>query len=175
VRPCGGPLSDGRKRVAPLTAPRAIPNLAPGYWRLKALDALSRSEWEALCDGCGKCCLIKLEDEDTGQIHFTDVACRLLDRTTARCTDYGHRSRRVPDCVKLSPTNLAALNFMPQSCAYRRVHEGRDLPDWHPLVTGDPESVHVSGMSVRQRVGCETEILDDQDYMARIVDWPNQD
>jgi uncharacterized cysteine cluster protein YcgN (CxxCxxCC family) len=149
--------------------------VAPGFWRRKSLAEMSRAEWEALCDGCGKCCLIKLEDDDTGRVHFTDVACRLLDCGTARCTDYANRRRRVPDCVKVSPANIADLGFMPKSCAYRRLSEGRDLPDWHPLVSGDPETVHVAGMSVRQRVISETEIEDDQDYIAHVVTWPERD
>ena len=144
------------------------------FWRVKTLDRMTRGEWESLCDGCGKCCLIKLEDEDTGEIAFTDVACRLLDCGTARCRDYANRFERVPDCVKVAPDNIADLAFMPDSCAYRLLAEGQDLPDWHPLVSGDPETVHLAGMSVRDRVISETEIDDDQDYVDRIVDWPRR-
>ena len=175
MRPRGGHVPDGPERAAPLSGKGPGAGLTPGFWRLKPLAELDRAEWEALCDGCGKCCLIKLEDDDTGEFHFTDVACRLLDCDTARCTDYRNRRRRVRDCVRLTPDNLGQLGFMPESCAYRRLHEGRDLAPWHPLVSGDPETVHVAGMSVRQRVVSETEIEDDQDYLARIVEWPNRD
>jgi uncharacterized cysteine cluster protein YcgN (CxxCxxCC family) len=144
------------------------------FWKVKPLDRMTRAEWESLCDGCGKCCLIKLEDEDTGEIAFTDVACRLLDCRTARCGDYANRFARVPDCVKVSPDNVADLSFMPESCAYRLLSEGQDLPDWHPLVSGDAETVHLAGMSVRDRVVSETEIADDQDYLDRIVAWPRR-
>lgn len=151
-----------------------MPKLEPQFWRSKPLSAMSRAEWEALCDGCGKCCLLKLEYEETGEIAFTDVACRLLDPTTARCTDYTNRKRRVPDCVRISPRNIATLGFMPTSCAYRRLAEGRDLASWHPLVSGDPDSVHLAGMSVRDRVISETELADEADLLDRVVTWPKR-
>src|SRR5579864_6135031 len=108
------------------------------FWRRKGLADMTSTEWESLCDGCGRCCLNKLEDEDTGRVYYTDVGCRLLDGTTCRCKDYDNRSEAVDDCVRLSPDNVAELDWLPQSCAYRLVANGRDLYWWHPLVSGDP-------------------------------------
>ena len=120
------------------------------FWRAKSLAEMSRQEWESLCDGCGKCCLIKLQDKDTEQVDYTDVTCHLLDTEACRCTDYAHRHARVPDCVRLSPERLGEIvTWMPSTCAYRLLAEGRALPDWHPLVSGDPDSVHRAGQSVR--------------------------
>lgn len=119
-------------------------------WWHKPLDALSASEWEALCDGCGRCCLLKLEDEDSGAVHYTRVACRLLDADLCRCRDYPRRLQRVPGCVRLTAVALReGGHWMPRTCAYRLRAEGKPLPDWHPLVTGDPDSVHRAGISVR--------------------------
>ena len=147
---------------------------APPFWKAKPLAAMSASEWESLCDGCGRCCLIKLEDEETGRIFFTDVACALFDAGTCRCSDYAHRSERVPDCVRLTPDNVADLVWMPPSCAYRLVAEGKDLPDWHPLVSGDPESVEAAGASVNGRVfGLENE-MDVPAMAKRLRSWPGQ-
>ncbi|MDP6344210.1 MAG: YcgN family cysteine cluster protein [Alphaproteobacteria bacterium] len=121
------------------------------FWRRKRLEELSPAEWDALCDGCAKCCLHKLEDIDTGELAFTNVTCRLLDLDSCRCTDYHRRSTLMPDCVVLSPDNIAKLFWMPSTCAYRLLAEGKDLPDWHPLISGDPDSVHRAGISVRGR------------------------
>ncbi len=125
---------------------------ATPFWRRKSLEEMTATEWESLCDGCGKCCLNKIEDVETGEILPTRVACRLLDLGSCRCTDYGRRTRLVPDCVVLTPANVAEIPWMPASCAYRRLAEGRDLAWWHPLVSGDPETVHQAGISVRGRV-----------------------
>jgi uncharacterized cysteine cluster protein YcgN (CxxCxxCC family) len=110
---------------------------------------MSRAEWESLCDGCGKCCVHKLEDEETGELHPTNVACRLLDRRTGRCSDYRRRRVYVPECVRLTPAKLDELDWLPSTCAYRLLANGEPLPEWHPLITGDPESVHRAGQSVR--------------------------
>ncbi|NKX38809.1 YcgN family cysteine cluster protein [Tritonibacter mobilis] len=124
--------------------------LAPQFWDKKPLQKLSPREWEALCDGCGKCCLNKLEDEDTGEVALTRVACRLLDDQTCQCAHYETRHSFIPECIVLKPENLDTHAYwMPQTCAYRRLWEGKSLPDWHPLVTGDPDSVHRAGVSVR--------------------------
>lgn len=127
------------------------------FWEEKRLAEMTPTEWEALCDGCGKCCLYKLEDIDTGEIAFTNVACRLLDCESCRCTDYANRFQRVDDCVNLTPAMIGNLRWLPSTCAYRLLDEGQPLPSWHPLVTGDPDSVHRAGISVRGRVITEDE------------------
>lgn len=119
------------------------------FWETLPLDKLDRGQWEALCDGCGKCCIHKLEDEETGELFATNVACRLLDRKSARCSDYKHRHAYVPDCIRLTPAKLDQLDWLPQTCAYRLRADGKPLPEWHHLNTGDPESVHAAGMSTR--------------------------
>jgi len=121
------------------------------FWRRKTLEEMTRGEWESLCDGCGKCCLHKLEDIDTGAIAFTRVACRMLDLDSCRCKDYPNRKKHVPDCVRLTPTRVNKIDWLPKSCAYRLVNEGKDLYWWHPLVSGDPDTVHQAGISVRGR------------------------
>ena len=132
------------------------------FWEIKPLDAMSVEEWESLCDGCGLCCLIRFEDEDTGEIIPTRVACKLLDQQLCRCKDYPNRKAHVPDCIKLTPWNIEALKWMPQSCGYRRVFEGRPLASWHPLISGDPESVHRAGVSIRGQTISE-DVLEDPD------------
>ena len=142
------------------------------FWRTKPLSEMSKSEWESLCDGCGRCCLNKLIDEDTNQTVFTDVGCRLLDGETCRCTDYAHRQARVKDCVRLTPRNVRRLSWLPPTCGYRLVAEGKDLYWWHPLVSGDPETVHRAGISVRGRVKDLEDDVPADALERRIVDWP---
>lgn len=143
------------------------------FWETKPLTAFTAEEWEAVCDGCAKCCLVKLEDEDEPDtVYFTDVACRLLDLGTCRCTDYANRTSRVPGCARLSPDRLDLLAAMPPSCAYRRLAEGRGLPAWHHLVSGDRQTVHVAGRSVRGRAVSESTVEPDA-LEDRLVDWPH--
>ena len=135
------------------------------FWQTKTLEQMTVPEWESLCDGCGLCCLIRFEDEVTGEVIPTRVSCRLLDQQLCRCKDYANRKTYVPDCIKLTPWNIEALEWMPASCAYRRLHEGRSLPSWHPLITGDPESVHAAGVSVRGMTISETALADPEDAL----------
>jgi uncharacterized protein len=119
------------------------------FWEEKPLAAMNRAEWESLCDGCGKCCLHKLEDEETGEVFPTNVACRLLNRRESVCRDYKNRRTYVPDCVRLDATKLQQLEWLPSTCAYRLLADGKPLPDWHYLVSGSRETVHEAGMSTR--------------------------
>ena len=135
------------------------------FWRTKTLQEMTAAEWESLCDGCGLCCLIRFEDEETGEVIPTRVACKLLDQHLCRCKDYVNRKAHVPDCIKLTPWNIEALAWMPPSCAYRRLHEGRDLPDWHPLITRDPDSVHEAGVSIRDQTVSEDSLADPEDAL----------
>ena len=144
------------------------------FWKTKTLAEMTQAEWESLCDGCARCCLNKLEEEHSGRLYFTDVGCRLLDGESCRCRDYPNRRDRVDDCVKLTPKALPAIDWLPPSCAYRLVAEGKDLYWWHHLVSGDPETVHIAGVSVRGRIsGTENEISDAQ-LEDHIVRWPIQ-
>jgi uncharacterized cysteine cluster protein YcgN (CxxCxxCC family) len=139
------------------------------FWREKPMNALSPTEWESLCDGCGRCCVIKLEDEDNGNIFYTDIACRLFDDQTCRCGNYGLRSQLVKGCVVLTPKTLSDVaHWMPTTCAYRLLYEGKPLFDWHPLVSGDPESVHAAGISLRGGVVPEYE-LGEEEFEDHIV------
>ena len=122
--------------------------MAP-FWREKAPAAMTRAEWESLCDGCGQCCMLKVEDEDTAQVFVTRLACKLLDLKSCQCSDYACRHDSVPDCVVLTPENVTSFPWLPATCAYRRLAEGKALDWWHPLVSGDPQTVHAAGISVR--------------------------
>lgn len=141
------------------------------FWKTKSLDEMSKAEWESLCDGCGRCCLHKLRDADTDALSYTTVACHLLDQHTCRCGDYVHRQHRVPDCVSLTPEEVRQVDWLPPSCAYRRLGEGKDLAWWHPLVSGDPETVHQAGVSVRGRVVNERQAGPLEHHLA---EWPGR-
>ncbi len=138
------------------------------FWERKRLDELCHAEWEALCDGCGRCCLHKLEDVDTGEFHVTVVACQLLDSSTARCRDYTQRQQHVPDCITLTADSVQDYAWLPPSCAYRRIAEGRGLAWWHPLVSGDPDTVRQAGISVADRVILETALADADELQDHI-------
>ncbi|MEC7490094.1 MAG: YcgN family cysteine cluster protein [Pseudomonadota bacterium] len=142
-------------------------NVRP-FWRAKRLEDMDENEWESLCDGCAKCCLIKLEDVDTCELSYTNIACRLLDLHTCKCADYQNRTVRVPDCLRVTPELARTANWLPPTCAYRLIAEQKDLKWWHPLVSGDPRTVHTANISVRQKVVHESERLEPEDH---IVTW----
>ncbi len=136
------------------------------FWKTKSLCELTPQEWEMLCDGCGQCCLCKFEDRDTAEICYTHFACLMLDIATCRCQDYVHRHKRVDECVKLSVENVQAFKWLPDTCAYRLLLKGLDLPDWHPLVSKDSETVHQAGISIRHRAIPESAI---EDYDLELI------
>ena len=138
------------------------------FWKTTPLSKMTPSEWESLCDGCGKCCLVKLRDADTNQVLFTNVACKQLDLRNCHCKDYAHRKEIVPDCVQLNPRSLGRIDWLPETCAYKLVHQKQDLPWWHPLVSGDPKTVHQAGISVRKRAISETRAGEPEDHS---VEW----
>jgi uncharacterized cysteine cluster protein YcgN (CxxCxxCC family) len=140
------------------------------FWETKALREMTTQEWESLCDSCGKCCLLKLEDEDTGQVHYTRVVCRYLDQQKCRCTVYPKRQRLVPTCVKLRPDELDELLWMPSTCAYRLLHEGKPLPIWHPLITGSRQAMKQSGNTITGRVISE-DFVHEEGLDEHIVQW----
>ncbi|MEP3891496.1 MAG: YcgN family cysteine cluster protein [Hellea sp.] len=143
------------------------------FWKTKNMAEMSPREWESLCDNCGKCCCIRLEDDDTGDIYITDVACKLFDPSSCKCTDYPNRSKKVPDCVTLTKDNVEQLHWMPQTCAYRLVSEGKDLPEYHHLISGSRDSIHEAGMSVQGSVTSEIFVSEDE-QITRIVIWPGE-
>ncbi len=139
------------------------------YWKRKSLGEMTADEWEGLCDGCALCCMHKIEDEETGEVYYTDVACRLLDIGKCRCTDYTNRAKKVSSCLVLSVDRPEEFNWLPASCAYRRLANGQDLPEWHPLISGDAESVHAAGISMRGRAVSENE-TDDYTVLQKLAD-----
>jgi uncharacterized cysteine cluster protein YcgN (CxxCxxCC family) len=167
-----------RRRTNATSASPATPT--PGnspeapFWRVKSLDAMTPEEWESLCDGCARCCLVKLEDEDSGEVHFTDIGCKLLDAESCRCLDYRRRRRRVPDCVGLTPEAVRSLSWLPATCAYRVLAKGGELAWWHPLVSRSPETVHQAGVSVRGRVAASELDLPIELWPDHIARWPNR-
>ena len=140
------------------------------FWETKALGEMSDAEWEALCDGCARCCLHKLEDDETGEVFYTGVRCRHLDESLCRCTDYPNRSRLMPNCIPLRQENIQDLHWLPRSCAYRRLAEGKSLAEWHPLVSGRPESVHEAGISIRGRA-LSDEFVHPDGFTEHIINW----
>jgi hypothetical protein len=167
-------LKPSRKKIAqPAADKRANGKAAPNqgnapFWETKTLAQMTKAEWESLCDGCGKCCLHKFEYEDTGEIDHTNVACRYLDLNTCRCTEYKKRHQLVEDCISLTAKLVGNLSWLPSTCAYRRLDEGKTLPRWHPLITGTRDSVHRAGVSVAGRVISEDDVDDPEDH---IIDW----
>lgn len=141
----------------------------PPFYETKSLSEMTSAEWESLCDGCGKCCVVLLQDEGDDAVHRTNVGCRLLDLKAVRCSDYDNRHSRVPSCVRLTPDNIGDLDWMPDTCAYRVLHEGRPLPDWHPLKTGDPDSVKRAGAGVHGALVSESDV-EDEDLEDHIIE-----
>ncbi|MDF0535956.1 YcgN family cysteine cluster protein [Shewanella yunxiaonensis] len=142
------------------------------FWLSKTLEEMTTDEWEQLCDGCGKCCLNKIIDDETDKLYYTNVACKLLSDKDCRCSHYSQRFELVPQCTAVTPQNIASLDWLPDSCAYRRLYLGRSLPSWHPLLTGNKKQMHKMGMSVKGKIVSETRVRELEDY---IVIWPLQD
>lgn len=140
------------------------------FWEQKALAEMSHEEWESLCDGCGKCCLHKLMDEDDDTVYYTEVACKQLDITQCRCNDYPNRKTLVPDCVELSIEDIDQFDWLPKTCAYRLVKEGKPLPEWHHLITGDPKSIHKARQSIKGRAISE-HVVYQEDLEWHIINW----
>ncbi|MCW8886848.1 MAG: YcgN family cysteine cluster protein [Motiliproteus sp.] len=143
---------------------------AQPFWQRKTLAEVDQQEWESLCDGCGKCCLHKLEDEDTDEVFYTRIACVLLDVPSCRCRDYSNRLLRVPECLALKPEDVSSFHWLPKTCSYRLISEGQPLPSWHPLVSGDPQQVHQAGVSIRKWAISESEVDEDDWFDHLLVD-----
>lgn len=136
------------------------------FWKTKRLEQLTNAEWESLCDGCGVCCLHKLEDEDTGEIYATSVACKLLNAETCQCADYANRKSIVPDCIKLDIKTIRSVHWLPKTCAYKLIDQGKDLEWWHPLVSGNAKTVHEANVSARNKIRIHEDALEsDEDYL----------
>jgi uncharacterized protein len=157
-------------KSTPTKARTGTQNNTP-FWR-KPLEKLTKLEWERLCDGCGRCCLVKLEEEETGTIHYTSVSCTLFDAAKCRCSDYRHRAQKVSDCVTLTPHEVRTLSWLPPTCAYKLVAEGKDLLWWHPLKSGSPETVREAGISVHGRIAASEEDVPVEHLPDFIVSWP---
>lgn len=140
------------------------------FWEVVPPAALSAAQWEALCDRCGRCCLEKLTNRRNGKVYYTSIACTMLDRATCQCRDYRHRRRKVPQCIQLTPANLPSCRWLPRTCAYRLLSEGKNLPLWHPLISGNPDSVHDAGISIRGHV-LHAMPPQAEDLEPYIVDW----
>jgi uncharacterized cysteine cluster protein YcgN (CxxCxxCC family) len=143
------------------------------YWETKRLSEMTEAEWEALCDGCGKCCLVKLEDEDTTEVLYTGLHCRLLDASTCQCSNYENRRDYVPDCIKLTAETIPVYDWLPKTCAYRLIEEGRPLPEWHHLVCGDREEIHRRGVSAKNKTISEDEVAE-EDALDHVAPWANR-
>ena len=165
------PPGRAARLVAFVKALAAQGRRAPPFWQRKTLAEMTSREWESLCDGCGRCCVVKLEDADTGRVHPTSVACRMLDLETCRCRHYRQRHALVPECLPLDAESLPRYGWLPPTCAYRRVSEGRGLAWWHPLVSGDPETVVQAGVSVRGNVVSESAVHPDEPLDRYVVRW----
>jgi uncharacterized cysteine cluster protein YcgN (CxxCxxCC family) len=141
---------------------------AKPFWESKTLKQMSKQEWESLCDGCARCCLHKLEDEDTDEVYYTDVHCRYMDKNDCSCTVYQTRNEKVPECIWLTPEQAHSFHWLPDTCAYRLVAEGKPLYDWHPLISGDPDSVHKSGISLQGK-GIPDDKIPEEEWQSRII------
>jgi uncharacterized cysteine cluster protein YcgN (CxxCxxCC family) len=160
--------------MIPPTTPAAAHMSETRFWEHKSLAALDSHEWESLCDGCGRCCLLKIEDEDSGQLFYTNVVCGYFDNDRCRCTQYADRSLLVPDCIKVTPEVAETQKWLPETCAYRLLAEGKPLYDWHPLISGSPDSVHAAGISVRDKVVLEQYVHPDE-LPEHLAHWLGQD
>ena len=165
-------MKDGHERISVLKDAEGAGMAEAPFWKTRTLEQMSPEQWESLCDGCGRCCLVKLEEEDTGAIHATDVACTLFNAGTCRCKDYEHRAIKVPDCVTLTPHEVRTLAWLPPTCGYRLVAEGQDLKWWHPLVSGTPDTVIEAGVSVRGKVFASEDDVPPAKLVDRVTKWP---